>query len=161
MSPQVRRALGLLAVPVRLYLGGLLVFAALYKIARPYDFALAVATYQILPLSLVNLFAILVPWVEIGLGAALVLGLWARAASAAAGGLLAVFVAAIASAMLRGLHLSCGCFASQEAAGEIGVATLLRDLAWIALCSYVWLAHDGRYGLDRFLSRPANRRIDA
>ena len=140
-------------VPIRVYLGGLFVYASLYKIAEPYDFALSVATYQILPLSIVNLFALLVPWIELGLGTALILGLWTRTAGLLASGLLLLFVVALSIALSRDLQLFCGCFASQQAAEEIGISTLFRDIAWLFLSFCVVVLDNGRYGLDRFLGQ--------
>jgi len=119
----------LAVVPIRVYLGGLFVYASLYKIAEPYDFALSVATYQILPLSIVNLFALLVPWIELGLGTALILGLWTRTAGLLASGLLLLFVVALSIALSRDLQLFCGCFASRQAAEEIGISTFCFEIS--------------------------------
>ncbi len=54
-----------LALAARLYLGGIFLFAAAHKVWDPAGFALDVATYDILPLELVNLQAIILPWVEV------------------------------------------------------------------------------------------------
>ena len=48
---------GWLALPARWYLGFVFLLACQHKIAHPGAFALDVATYGILPLSLVNLMA--------------------------------------------------------------------------------------------------------
>ena len=61
----VRSWLAALSVPARLYLGGVFVGASLYKIALPYEFALSIATYQILPLEVINPFALTLPWIEL------------------------------------------------------------------------------------------------
>jgi uncharacterized membrane protein YphA (DoxX/SURF4 family) len=143
----------MLALPLRIYLGGVFLYAAWFKIARPYDFALSVATYQILPQTLVNLVALVLPWLELCLGLALILGFWIRPGGALASGLLVVFLAAVVAALARGLHLSCGCFASQEAASEISPATLLRDGGWLLGLLFVTFFDDGRYGLDRLARR--------
>src|SRR5262245_25343597 len=158
MSRILRAGTAFVVVPMRLYLGAIFIYASLHKIAAPYDFALSVATYQILPAPAVNLFALLVPWIELALGIALILGIWTRMASTLASALLRVFIAAIAIALGRGLQLSCGCFASQQAAGEMGIPTLLRDVGWLALGLCVVALDDGKYGLDRFLDRPAIER---
>src|SRR5512138_2835958 len=64
----------ILALLVRLYLGGLFLVACIHKIRHPELFAVDVATYQLLPLSTVNLFSIVIPWIELAVGAMLLLG---------------------------------------------------------------------------------------
>ncbi len=143
-----------LAVPARWYLGALFVGAAWHKIASPSTFALDVATYDILPLALVNLTAITLPWIEIVAGALLLLGFRIRAASILVSGMMALFLVALALALVRGLDMSCGCFASQGAEEDpISWLTAARDLAWLALSVLVLVADRGRLSLDRWLER--------
>lgn len=143
-----------LAVPARWYLGALFAGAAWHKIVSPGSFALDVATYDILPLALVNIAAITLPWIEIVAGVLLVLGLRTRAASILVSGMMALFLAALAVALARGLDMSCGCFASQGAEQDpISWLTAARDLAWLALSLLVLVADRGLLGLDRWLER--------
>ena len=60
----------------RLILGGVFVFASIDKILHPAAFAEAVYNYQILPDSLINLTAIILPWMELVLGSLLIIGIW-------------------------------------------------------------------------------------
>ncbi|MEW6338068.1 MAG: MauE/DoxX family redox-associated membrane protein [Acidobacteriota bacterium] len=143
-----------LAVPARWYLGALFVGAAWHKIVAPGSFALDVATYDILPLALVNVAAITLPWIEIVAGALLLLGFRTRAASVLVGGMMVLFLAALVVALARGLDMSCGCFASQGAEeNPISWLTAARDLAWLALNLLVLVADRGRVGLDGWLER--------
>ncbi len=126
------------AVPLRLYLGALFIYAAVHKVADPAAFALDVATYEILPLGLVNLAALTVPWIEVVAGALLLAGWRVRPAALVVAGLLAVFLAALLIALARGLDMSCGCFASQGAGADpISWRTVLRDLLWLAMAAHV------------------------
>jgi putative oxidoreductase len=145
---KIRSAIGLLC---RLYLGGLFVYAAWHKILDPAAFALDVATYQIVPLSLVNLAAIALPWLELVSGVMLSLGIRTRAAALLISGMMVVFTAALGVALARGLDLSCGCFASQSSADPISRWTLLRDAAWLGLSFLVLLFDRRPLGLDRLL----------
>jgi uncharacterized membrane protein YphA (DoxX/SURF4 family) len=143
-----------LALPARLYLGGIFVFASLHKIAEPGSFAVDIATYQILPLSLVNLMAVVLPWLELAAGAMLIAGLRTRAAALLVAGMMAMFTAAIAVALAKGLDLSCGCFASQGAVDDpISWRTIARDLGWLLLALYVFLFDRAPPGIDRWLRR--------
>ena len=146
---RLARALAWLAVPARWYLGVLFVGACLHKIADPGSFALDVATYDILPLALVNLTAIALPWVELAAGVLLLLGCRVRAGALLVATMMALFLAALAIALARGLDMSCGCFASQGAAEDpISLLTVARDLGWLALAVFV-LAYDrSLVGLD-------------
>jgi uncharacterized membrane protein YphA (DoxX/SURF4 family) len=143
-----------LAVPARWYLGTLFVDAAWHKIASPSSFALDVATYDILPLALVNPTAITLPWIEAVAGVLLLLGLRTRAAAILVSGMMTLFLIALALALGRGLDMSCGCFASQGAKEDpISSLTVARDLAWLALSLLVLVADRGLIGLDRWLER--------
>jgi putative oxidoreductase len=150
-----RRILAYGVPAARLYLGALFVIASWHKIMVPRDFAVDIATYDLLPLSLVNLAAITLPWLELACGALLLLGLCVRAAALLVAAMLLVFMGAVAAALTRGLHLSCGCFASHAAQAEdpISYLTLLRDGAWLALAgAVVWLRPDG-FGIRALLRR--------
>jgi len=141
-----------LALPARLYLGAVFLVACWHKILHPDAFAVDVATYQILPLSLVNLVAVTLPWVELGAGLMLVLGLRARAGAMLVTGMMAVFIAALVVALAKGLDMSCGCFASQGSAEDpISYRTVLRDLGWFALALYVLLLDRSPLGLDAWI----------
>ena len=142
-----------LAVPVRWYLGVLFVGACLHKIAEPGSFALDVATYDILPLLLVNLVAITLPWVELSAGAMLLVGWRVRPAALLVVGMMVVFLAALVIALARGLDMSCGCFASQGAEEDpISRLTVLRDLGWLGLSIFVLVCDRGLAGIDGLLA---------
>ena len=144
-----------LALPLRWYLGCLFILACLHKITNPGSFAVDVATYGILPLALVNITAITLPWVELAAGVMLIAGLKARAAALMVSCMMTIFIVALTIALAQGLDLSCGCFASQAAQGEdpISTMTVLRDLGWLMLSVYVMLFDDSTIGIDRFLAR--------
>lgn len=142
------------SVPARWYLGVLFVGAAWHKIAAPQAFAVDVATYDILPLVLVNLMAITLPWVEVVAGMMLLTGWRTRSAALLVAGMIAVFILALAIALTRGLNMSCGCFASQGAEEDpISLLTVARDLVWLALSVLVVVSDRGLAGLDWVLER--------
>ncbi len=142
-----------LALPLRVYIGLVFVLASLFKIYDPQVFALSVATYQILPLAMINVFTLFLPWLELIVGASLIAGLWTREAALLVSGMMLMFIAALGIALTKDLKMSCGCFASQAAADEIGVHTVFRDLGWLFCSGFVLICDDGRYGLDRWIKR--------
>jgi putative oxidoreductase len=143
-----------LALGARLYLGAVFLLACWHKILDPASFALDVATYQILPLELVNLFAIILPWVEAAAGLMLILGFRARAAALLVAAMMVMFMVALTLALRGGLQMSCGCFASAGAEEDlISGWTLLRDLGWLILALYVLWLDRRPLGLDRLFER--------
>jgi putative oxidoreductase len=154
MSFQAWRGHTFIALGARLYLGSLFLFACWHKLLDPHAFAVDIATYQILPLALVNLLAIVLPWVELLTGFMLLLGLRTRAASLLVAAMLAMFTAAISIAVAKGLDLACGCFASQGAAEDpISWKTIVRDAAWLLLAIYVVNFDRRPLGFDRLTER--------
>jgi uncharacterized membrane protein YphA (DoxX/SURF4 family) len=140
-----------LALPIRVYLGMVFILASLYKIAEPAEFALSIATYGILPLELINLMAICLPWIEVIVGFTLIVGFWTRASALVIAGMMIMFMVALVIALAKGLSLSCGCFASAEAGDEISYLTLIRDTVWLLAAGYVLVFDDGSLGLDGWL----------
>jgi uncharacterized membrane protein YphA (DoxX/SURF4 family) len=146
-----------IALAARLYLGTIFLLACWHKILQPASFALDIATYQILPLGLVNLWAIVLPWVELAAGCMLIFGFRTRAAALLMAGMMAMFTVAIAMALAKGLDMSCGCFASQGSAEDpISWRTIVRDTSWLLLAVYVFTVDRRPLGLDRLFGRRKN-----
>jgi uncharacterized membrane protein YphA (DoxX/SURF4 family) len=141
------------ALAFRLALGGVFLWAGVSKAMDPHEFGLEIARYRMVPQEAVNLMAILLPWIEIVAGAALVLGLWARAGAFVCLGLDVVFLIAITSALRRGLDISCGCFGGGADAAKMSQATLWRDLVFLLWAVHVFLYDRGVLGVDGWLAR--------
>jgi len=105
-----RLSSGRIALLARFILGTIFIYAAVGKIGNPRAFAETVYNYQILPHLLVNLTAIILPWVEITLGFSLILGICLRGAVVLSNLLLLCFLGLIVFNMIRGLDIHCGCF---------------------------------------------------
>lgn len=140
-------------LPLRVYIGGIFLFACFYKILDPGEFALSIASYQLLPLGFINIFAITLPWVELAAGLGLVLGFRPRESSLLIAAMFIAFIIAISSALARDLVISCGCFASSAAEAEMTTGTLARDLVWFAATVYLFFFEDGAWGIDGLLRR--------
>lgn len=137
----------------RLLLAVTFIWACIHKIAHPYDFALQVATYQILPLGLINLQAIVLPWLEMTVALGLVAGLWTRPAALVTCGMNIMFIVAIALALSADLHLQCGCFASSQAGEEMNASLIARDLGLLIVGAFLVWARPDRFTLDSWLER--------
>jgi uncharacterized membrane protein YphA (DoxX/SURF4 family) len=121
----------------RILLGGVFLYASYDKILNPQAFAEAVYNYQILPEILVNLAALVLPWLELILGLCLVTGIWLPGATVISTGLLSVFICALVFNQLRGLDIHCGCFSTEATAGSAGIQTVVRDVGFLAVSAYL------------------------
>jgi uncharacterized membrane protein YphA (DoxX/SURF4 family) len=146
-----RDHVGLLA---RVALGGVLVWAGALKVGNPLGSARAVQAYDVLPFEVAKYLGYGLPWLEVAVGALLVIGLLTRANALVGTLLMAAFVVGIAQAWARGLTIDCGCFGGggQVAASETRYGSeIARDLA-LALCG-LWLVvrPASTWSLDRVL----------
>jgi len=132
-----------LTVRVQIALGLIFIVAALPKIGDPPSFAHILYNYRIVPGGLLNLFALVLPWLELLLGVALVLGIWKRTAAILVGGLLVAFIMGLGWNLLRGNPIDCGCFdlsAAGRSAGErlLDMRTAVaRDLGMLLLVAQI------------------------
>lgn len=100
--------------------GTVLVIAGVPKVVYRARTERSVRGYRLLPNPLVPVVAAVLPWAEIVLGAALVLGVVPRVSGVAAAALFVVFFLALTVNLLRGRRdLDCGCFAFAADQGEV------------------------------------------
>ena len=107
---------GWLDLVLRWLLGGLFVLASAHKIMDPAAFAKIIYGYDLFPAVAINLIAIILPYIELTAGLALIVGVYPRAAAVILSGLLFLFILAISINAWRGHVFDCGCFSSGEAA---------------------------------------------
>jgi len=136
---------------LRVALGAVFIVASFDKIQNPEAFATTIANYRLLPYTVINGIAIVLPWLEVVTGTLLVLGVWIRANTMIAWGLLLVFSVAIFQALVRGLDISCGCFTTNPAAERMTLWTLVWDLIWISWGILIWVFDHGRYSLVKLM----------
>jgi len=97
---------------LRIVLGCIFIYASFYKIESPGAFAHQIYNYKLLPPWAINPLAITLPWLQLFCGVALLFGWAKKAASFWILLMILVFQGAVASALIRGLNISCGCFKS-------------------------------------------------
>ena len=126
----------MLSIFARLILGGIFVYASFEKIIHPAAFAEEVHRYQILPDILINLTAIVLPWLELVVGAFLIFGFWMPGAVLMSNLLLMTFTGALMFNMARGLDISCGCF-STVSENSMDFWTIFRDVSFLIPAVYL------------------------
>jgi uncharacterized membrane protein YphA (DoxX/SURF4 family) len=124
------RYLRWLALVLRIVLGGIFVYAAWVKLRDPWElYALAINSYEVLPLWAVEIVARTLPWLELAIGVGLIAGIWLRISSTITSLLLMVFFALMVRAFSKGMQINCGCFGGTDI---ISKWTLLRDGSMLA-----------------------------
>lgn len=116
----------------RIVLGTVFIIASLDKIIAPDAFAANILAYKILPYAMVNMFALLLPWIELLCGVFLLAGVLVRPSSFIISSLLVVFVIAIVAALAQDLKIDCGCFGKDHAT-PIGWDRVLEDIGLLFL----------------------------
>jgi uncharacterized membrane protein YphA (DoxX/SURF4 family) len=125
---------------VRLGLGGVLLYAGYLKAFSPDKSMMAVRAYELLPIWLANAFGIILPWLEMGAGLLLIVGVAVRYTAIFGAGLMVAFIIAIAQAWARGLSIDCGCFGDGGAVDPSEtkyLESILRDIGFALLGFYL------------------------
>jgi uncharacterized membrane protein YphA (DoxX/SURF4 family) len=135
-----------LSLAVRVSLGALFIYASLQKIADPPAFAQMLWNYRLLPGVLINPLALVLPWLELLAGAALVAGVLRKGASLVIAAMLLAFIGALSIDLMRGLAVDCGCFSvdfvERTHAERIWLmkVDIMRDLGMLLLALQVLFA---------------------
>lgn len=142
------------ALLFRLIVGVVFIYASIYKIAEPELFAKSISYYKAMPIELVNIMAIIMPWLELFTGTMLILGVFSRSNSFLIAVMLAIFIVAITQALMRGIDISCGCFRS-EGGEKVGLGILIRDIIWLLMLVQIMRYDSRRFSLARLLPKRA------
>jgi uncharacterized membrane protein YphA (DoxX/SURF4 family) len=151
-----------LSTIVRVFLGGYFLYTGVVKALDPFTFLLGIRTYGVMPEQppiFLNSTAVILPWLEIICGLALVLGVWIRGAALNIAVMLLVFTPAI---LMRGLEIQaekaisffdvkfdCGCGTGVE----ITWIKLCKNTGLFLLAVLALLSRSRRFTLDRLLDR--------
>lgn len=120
----------------RLYIAGLFVYAAMYKINYTSEFAESIASYQIVPFWGVNIMAVALPWIELLSGILLIAGIRVRSVMIVIIGLFFMFTLGVIVTLIRDAPISCGCFSTLG--DTVSWKTLVRDLIWLMMSIHVF-----------------------
>ena len=135
-----------LTVRVQIALGVLFVAASLPKIVDPPSFAHMIYNYKIIPWALINPMALIMPWIELLCGLALILGIWKGTARTIIAALLLTFIASIGINLARGNAIDCGCFDVSAANKTVDERladmrfVILRDVGMLLMVAQLWWA---------------------
>ncbi|MBI4395701.1 MAG: DoxX family membrane protein [Elusimicrobia bacterium] len=146
-----------LALAGRLVVGGSLVVSGFTKLMLPpEELAMAMEAYRLIPLSMAVPFARALPWVELFVGAFLALGFMMRFSVPGALALFGMFLAALSSALIRGLNIAdCGCFGRSHLTPS---QAILMDSVFLVLLAIVLFDKQHFFSFDRWLQPSKDRK---
>lgn len=119
----------------RWFLAAIFLVAGVAKAGHTEEFTEAVDRYGIVPRPLVAPLAIVLPFVELGLGLALAAGVWLVVAGCVAAVVFAGFGGAISWNLAHGRRFDCGCGVGGDA--PLGWSLVLRNLALTILAAAI------------------------
>ncbi len=135
----------------RWLLGALFLYAGVVKAADPHGFALALYNYHLLPGWMINPVAIILPSVELVVGASLLAGIWTRGGALLASVLLVIFALALGISLIRGFDIACGCFSTSSGAESITWLYVVRDIILFVMGVHIILFDHRTASLDLLL----------
>jgi len=121
----------------RIYLALVFILSGLDKINDLSSFAQSIENYKLFPFFSINLFAIIIPWIELVAGGLLLIGLFIKENSFIISSLLIVFTVAVISAVLRDLDIECGCRGTLDGQ-KVSIVKIIENVALliVAYLSY-------------------------
>jgi uncharacterized membrane protein YphA (DoxX/SURF4 family) len=139
---------------VRAALGAALLVSGALKVGHAPALAAAIAGFRLLPAAVIPALATLLPLFEIFVGVYLVIGLFTKVSAYVAAAQFALYGAVIASAVVRSIPASCGCFGPSDTATadwpHVGF-----DLALAVAALFVARFAPGAFAMDRKLVKSA------
>jgi len=143
-----------LATVLRFVLGITLLVAGVGKIQNLSAFAQGVLNYRVLPAPLARWYGRLLPVIEMGTGALLLLGVWVRPAAMISAAMFVSFAIAIGINLARKREMPCFCFGA-DSSDKMGGHTMTRILLLLLSAAVLALAlpaPDPLWNLIRALS---------
>lgn len=126
---------------LRVALSLVFIYSGASKLGDLKSFAEAIENYRLLPMATVNFFALVVPWLEVLAGLAVLTGILLRGGALVLTSLLLVFTCAIALAVANGIDITCGCSLPFSSAARVGWKKLVEN---VILLGSAWSVY--KYG---------------
>ena len=139
----------ILTLIIRLIVGSIFIYASYYKIVEPVSFAKSIWYYHLVPGSLINLVAIILPWLELVCGLALIFGYQYRGAVLWMNVMTVIFMIALATAVVRGISIDCGCFKAAKATESSAMDALIRDIGLLILTLQLFFSRSRKWMIQK------------
>jgi putative oxidoreductase len=126
-----------LSLSARLIVGVIFLIASITKIANPETFAMEIGRYNLMPDCTLNIFALILPWVELITSLFLIAGIRLRASSIITAAMLLMFIGAVGLALFQGLNIECGCH-TQLTSNTVGPRKIIENSIFFILTMYIF-----------------------
>jgi len=135
-----------LVVSFRLILGYVFIYASIQKIINPLEFSNQIDLYDATPVFFNNIIGLIIPWIELLIGLALIFNRSIKGSILLSIFLFAVFIILLSQAYFRGISLDCGCFGSEagRTAAELSADMLKRireDIIFLCMSLYLYFIY--------------------
>ena len=118
---------------IRIIIGVVFIYASIGKIINPEAVAKAIKNYEMLPITMINLPAIILPYLELFTGALLMIGRLKKGAASITIIMLVFFLIGLIQAYIRGLDINCGCFSLESASSKSDILLrIIEDFLMLA-----------------------------
>jgi putative oxidoreductase len=121
----------------RIILGVIFIYASVDKISNPLAFAQILHHYRLTPPGLINILAIVMPWIEFTAGLLLIIGFKARSSALIIDLMLIFFAVVLAVTAFRGINVACGCFTTSTTVKSNLVVRIIEDIGMLILGLHV------------------------
>lgn len=136
----------ILILVIRTFIGILFIFYGVSKVANPSHFANEIGNYNMLPDLIIQIMALVIPWIELIVGVLLLFGVYLNENGFIATVLLIIFTLAVAIAFSRGLDISCGC-SGNDAGQKVGWLKIFENIGLIVLTLILSITKSKRFRL--------------
>jgi len=150
----------ILILLVRIFLGGLFVVAGLDKITDSQAFANSILQYKVVGPTLAMCTATILPSLELLCGISLIIGLYPRGCTLLITIMLVGFTILVASALMRVLDISCGCFTQDPNVSKIGYKKILENCGLIVLSVWLLFVRDQGINLLKSFEKQPDKPIN-
>ena len=122
---------------LRLFVGYYLIFASMSKIPYPAQFADLLASYRLFPFPIINLIAVVIPWLELVTGLFIIIGVRTRATAVLIIFLYIGFNVAMGLNVITGSPITCGCY---DTVGEpVSWMKIGKNTVWLLFTIQIFL----------------------
>jgi triosephosphate isomerase len=137
---------------LRFVIALIFIVSGVEKLISPSEnFLYVLQAYAVFPDAVARLTSVAFPWIELGVGVFLALGLWLRPTVLVLSCMSASFIMVVAQAIIRKLPIdSCGCFGNLVHLPLQGVIILDVTIFVSALLFLKHMKAVSRFSLDRF-----------
>lgn len=125
---------------VRIFISLLFIYSGLEKIKDISTFAVAIENYHIMPFAVINLTAVWLPWIEVFTGVLLFFNFYPKENLAIIFLLISIFTIAVASAIIRGINIDCGCFGA-IGTQKTGIQKIVENILLLIAIAVLFLGY--------------------